>query len=150
MLLNDEIPKIDVRVLVRWLGVQGATAGLKDSKRLTVSSLVNIAQQVGVKVGSKPTRKDLIDQIVRVANKRIDRSIEDLFRMDTRSLVEYFETVGVEAEELLDLLKDLELDPGREGRRNLAQFVARELAETGRFKRIASGDGGREKEHQKD
>jgi len=40
--------------------------------------------------------------------------------------------IGVEPEELLDL------DPGRDGRRDLVRFVACELSETGRFKRIAS------------
>jgi hypothetical protein len=40
--------------------------------------------------------------------------------------------------ELLDLLKNLDMDPRREGRRNLVEFVARELSETGRFIRIAA------------
>lgn len=129
---------IDVRLLVRWLGAPGAKAGLKESRQCTVEMLWGIAQGIGVEVGKKATRNELINEIVRVAGRRIDRSIDQLFQMEQEELVRYFEDIGVEPEELLDLLKQLDLDPGREGRRNLVRFVARELCETGRFKRIAS------------
>jgi len=59
--------------------------------------------------------------------------------MEQGEIIRYFDIdIGVETEELLDFLKQLDLDPGREGRSNLVRFVARELTETGRFKRIAS------------
>lgn len=129
---------IDVRLLVRWLGVPGAKAGLKESRNCSVEVLRRLAKQFEVVTGKKATRNELIEKIVRVASKRIDKSLDELFGMQQEELVSYFEDIGVEPEELLDLLKQLELDPGREGRRNLVRFVARELCETGRFKRIAS------------
>ncbi len=100
--------------------------------------LRRLAQGFEIELGKKATRNELIDKIVRVANKRIDKSLDKLFDLEQEELVSYFEDIGVEPEELLDLLKQLNLDPGREGRRNLVRFVARELCETGRFKRIAS------------
>ena len=130
--------EIDVRLLVDWLGVQGARAGLQDSRKCTVGALSQIAGRLGIDLGKKATRKDLIDKIVRVASKRIDKSLDDLFAMDQDELARYFEEVGPEPEELLDLVKQLELDPGREGLRNLTRFVAHEISETGRFMRIAS------------
>lgn len=129
---------IDVRLLVRWLGVPGTKAGLKESRHCTVEVLRRLAQEFEIELGKKATRNELIDKIVRVASKRIDKSLDQLFDMEQEELVSYFEEIGVEPEELLDLLKQLDLDPGREGRRNLVRFVARELCETGRFKRIAS------------
>lgn len=129
---------INVRLLVDWLGVEGAGVGLKSSKKCTIEVLTQIAAACGIKVESKPRRNELIDEILRVASKRIDKSVESLALMGHDELVRYFEDIEVEPNELLDLLKQLDLNPGREGRRNLLEFVARELSETGRFLRIAS------------
>lgn len=129
---------VDVRLLVRWLGASGAKAGLKASRHCTVEVLRRLAREFGIELKKKAGRIELIDEIVRAANKRIDKSLDQLFDMEQEKLVSYFENIGVEHEELLDLLKQLDLDPGREGRRNLVRFVARELCETGRFRRIAS------------
>jgi len=133
--LNQDI---DVRLLTRWLGVQGTKAGLKESKRITVEILGRLATGVGIEPSKKATRQELIDKIVQVANKRIDKSVDELYQMEQDAIIRYFDDIGVEPEELLDLVKRLDLAPGREGRSNLIRFVARELSETGRFKRIAS------------
>ena len=60
--------------------------------------------------------------------------------MERDELVRYFENLEVETEELLDLLKELNLRPARKGRKNVVNFVAQELAETGRFRRIARNE----------
>ena len=140
MSIIDDAPDIDVRLLVRWLGADGTRAGLKESKKCTVAVLVSIAKQLKIETPSKPTRKQLIEDIVKVANKRIDLPTEKLLEMGRDELVQYFERVDVDRQELLDLLKTFKLDPGREGRRNLLKFVAAELSETGRFQRIASNE----------
>jgi hypothetical protein len=129
---------MDARILVRWLGAEGARAGLEKSRVCTVDFLKDLATSLGIDVPSKPKRQELIDEIVRIAAKRIDKSLEELYQMQSDELVEYFERLQVESHELLDLLKQLQLHPGKEGRRNLIELVARELAETGRFMRIAS------------
>jgi len=129
---------MDARVLARWLGVEGAKAGLEKSKTCTVDFLKELAAGLGLEVPNKPKRSELIDEIVRVAARRIDRPVDELYQMSHEELVEYFERLEVEPNELLDLLKGLDLDPGKDGRRNLVEYVARELAETGRFMRIAS------------
>ena len=74
------------------------------------------------------------------ASKRIDKSIDELFAMGRDELVRYFENLEVETEELLDLLKELNLRPDRKGRKNVVNFVAQELAEMGRFRRIARNE----------
>jgi hypothetical protein len=136
--MSRVIEPINVRTLVDWLGAEGATAGLRSSRKCTVEVLAGIATAFGIEVDSKPRRNDLIDEIVRVASKRIDKSIDSLSSMGHDELVRYFEEIDVEPSELLDLMKQMDLNPGREGRRNLLEFVARELSETGRFMRIAS------------
>ena len=131
---------VDVRLLTRWLGAAGAKAGLRESRQCTIEALAEMARGVGIDVERRATRKELIDELVRVASKRIDKSIEELFTMDRDELIRYFDDREVEIEELLDLLKELDLSPDRKGRRNVVNFVARELSETGRFRRIARNE----------
>ena len=92
---------------------------------------------LGVKFPDKAIRKDMIEELDRVANKRIQKPLEELYAMDFEQLRSYLDSAGAEPEELLELLKDLNLTPRREGRKNLIEFAARELSETGRFMRIA-------------
>ena len=128
---------MDIRLLSRWLGTAGAKAGLLASRQCTTEALVGIAQSLGVEVSKRITRRELIDELVRVASKRIDKSLDDLVEMDHDELVRYFDEREVETAELLDLLNDLDLSPDRMGRKNVIEFAARELSETGRFGRIA-------------
>ena len=128
----------DARLLVRWLGVEGARAGLLHSKRMTIESLRKMANALKLAMPEKTTRQQLIDELVKVASRRIDKSIDELFSMEQEELLQYFESMDVEPAELLDLLKEMNLTPRRkEGRRSVIEFAARELSETGRFMRIA-------------
>ena len=133
---------VDVRLLTRWLGAAGAKAGLLESRQWTVDALAKMARNLGIEVTGRVTRRELIDEIVRVASRRIDKSIDELFEMERDEIVRYFDENGVETEELLDLLEELDLRPDRKGRKNVINFAARELAETGRFRRIAAAKAG--------
>ena len=129
--------EFDIRGLVRCLGSQGAKVGLMESKLWTIEALRSAATGLGVKFPDKATRKEMIEEVVRVANKRIQKPLEELYALDFEQLRTYLDSTGAEPEELLELLKDLNLIPRREGRKNLIEFAARELSETGRFMRIA-------------
>ena len=131
---------LDVRLLIRWLGAAGARAGLRESRLYTVAALRRMARGFGIGSGKRTTREELIDELVRVAGKRIDKSIDELFEMERDELVRYFDSIQVETEELLDLMRNLDLNPGCKGRRNVVNFAARELSETGRFRRIARNE----------
>lgn len=136
MPMNEESPNI--RLLVRWLGVHGAKLGLMESKLWTVDLLKKAASDVGLHLPEKMPRKEIVDAVVRAANKRINKPLDDLYKMDADELARYLESVGVEPDELLDLLKELDLSPRRkEGLKSLIEFTARELSETGRFMQIA-------------
>lgn len=105
---------IDVRLLVRWLGYDGAKAGLEKSKSCTVETLREVAIGLGIDVPSKPKRQDLVGEIIRIASRRIDKSVDEMQRMQREELVRYFEEREVEPHELLELLKNLDMDPGRQ------------------------------------
>ena len=127
----------DIRLLVRWLGTQGAKAGILESRLWPIDSLKTLATELGIKTNDKINRKDLVEEVVRAANKRIQKTLDELYSMDAAQLTDYLTSVGVESEELLELLKQLDMAPRREGLQNLIDFTARELSETGRFMRIA-------------
>ena len=137
--LQDEI---DVRALTRWLGPEGARAGLEKSKTCTVDVLRRIAEKLGAPAQPKgASKQQLIEDIIRIANRRIDRPLSELVKLREEELVAYFEKVDPDREELLDLLKEIDAAPGKESRKGLMHFAARELSETGRYIRIA-GSGG--------
>lgn len=128
----------DPRVLVRWLGPKGASAGLEYSREFTVQRLQEIAEKLNLEVKRSATKTELIEIIIAEASRRIDKPLAALFEMGKDDLVAYFEDRDVESPELLDLLKQLDLSTNRkDSRKSLIEFAARELSETGRFMRIA-------------
>jgi hypothetical protein len=128
----------DLRLLVRWLGPKGASAGLEHSREFTVQRLQETAEALNLEVKRNATKTELIDIIIAEASRRIDKPVAALFEMGKDELVAYFEDRNVESPELLDLLKQLDISPRRkDSRRSLIEFAARELSETGRFMRIA-------------
>jgi hypothetical protein len=90
-------------------------AGLLQSKRLTIDALRHIAESLSIKLPEKTTRQQWIDEIVKVASRRIDKQIHELFEMDEQALLDYFERIEVEPSELLDILKELDVRPAVRG-----------------------------------
>src|SRR5207244_1131732 len=111
----------------RWLGSHAARVALEQSKTCTTETLLDIAKDLGLSPARGTRRKELIEEIIRVASRRIDKSLDDLMQMERSQLVDYFEQIHVETEELVDLIKKLNLNPRDEGRRHLIEFAAREL-----------------------
>ncbi len=128
----------DPRLLVRWLGPKGASAGLEHSREFTIQRLQEVAEALNLEVKRNATKTELIDIIITDASRRIDKPVAALFQMGKDELVAYFEDRDVESSELLELLKQLDVSPRRkDSRKSLIEFAARELSETGRFMRIA-------------
>lgn len=129
---------VDVRLLVEWLGSEGTKAGLTTSRRCSVKVLRLIAEGMGCAIRKDMNRQQIIDEIVDVASRRVDKPLDSLFKMSQQELVDYFTGIEVEPKELLELLKRLDIEPHREGLRSLIEFTAQQISETGRYMRIAS------------
>ena len=134
--INDG--EIDVRLLVHWVGSEGAKAALITSRRCSVKVLRTIAERLGCVLSREMNRLQLITEIVDVANKRIDKPLDALFQMSHNELVDYFSRIEVETKELLELLKELDVSPHRDGLRNLIEFAAQQISDTGIYMRIAA------------
>lgn len=126
----------DVRTLADWLGEDGASAGLERS-HLTVSELRELLEQMGKKLPSKVRRKDLVNEIVYGATKRVDRPVDELMQMGTEELLQYFELKRPSRTELLGILGELDFHPGSEAQKSLYKYAARQISETGMFQRVA-------------
>lgn len=129
----------DPKLLIQWLGRQGARQGMIQSKNCTGHALVGMARSLGLEPDKKASREQLVDEIIRTAGKRIDKSPESLLEMTEDQLINYFEEVEADPEELTELLKELDLDVPTLSSRGLVGIVARRISETGRFVRIATG-----------
>lgn len=126
----------NIKLLVEWLGEDGAQAGL-DRSVLTVAELRNLLKEMGKEVPSKARRKDIISEIIFGATKRIDAPIEELLAMNADMLLSYFEEKRPSRTELLKLLGELDFHPGSEAQKSLYKYAARQIAETGMFQRVA-------------
>lgn len=130
--------EIDARLLVKWLGCEAAKAALVNSSRCTVKILRAMAEGLHCTLTKEMTRQQLVDSIMTVAGKRIDRPLHVLFQMSEQELVKYFTQIEVEEQELLELVKELEIQPHRDGLRGMIKFAAQQISETGRYIRIAT------------
>lgn len=124
-------------MLIDLLGEEGARAGL-DRSHITVKELRETGISLDVAVAAKAARKDIVASIVAKVNQRIDRTKDELLRMSSSELLEYFEAVRPSKAELLSLLLDLDFHPGSEAQKSLYKYAARQISETGMFERVAS------------
>jgi len=136
--MSDEF-EIDGRAIVRWLGVEGARAGLEASRALTNDALRRLAEKIGCPpLPKSATRAQIIDDLIRQANRRIDKPLDELLKMTEPEIVGYLERVNPAREEMLDLLSKMKTAPTREGQKGLIRIAAREIVETARYISIAS------------
>ena len=126
----------DLRLLIDWLGENGASAGLEKGS-VTVSELRHLAEGFNVKPAPKANRKDLVAALVAKASQRIDKSVQELLGMNAEELLDYFERVRPSKAELLSVLGELDFHPGSEAQKGLYKYAARQIAETGMFQRVA-------------
>ena len=129
----------DAKLLIQWLGRQGARQGLIHSKTCTGQTLAGMARSLGLEPDKKAAREEVVDEIILAADRRIDKSLDSLLEMTEEQLVSYFEEVEADPEELLSLLKELNLNSPNSSSKSLVAIAARQISETGRFMRIATG-----------
>lgn len=128
----------DLRLIVDWLGPEGAKAGLRES-HMALETLVSLARQRGLPLSPKPTREEVTNELAFEGRKKIDRDPDTLMRMNKEELIAYFRKVLPTNRELEDLLDSLGVRYGSEERKHLARFAADELSDIGLFQRVAKG-----------
>ena len=130
--------KINIEKLVEWLGSDGAIAGLESSD-VTVSELREIAARCGISLEKRAKRSDIIIDLVHRNSVRIDRTTEELLKMNRDDLSSYFRSRKVSRMELIGLLSQFDICPSPSDRVSLVDFAAREISDVGMYQRVAMG-----------
>lgn len=129
---------IDIKLLIDWLGSNGAKEGLKKSSKLTVNELKKVADDHGIKYKSKTTRNDLINLIILKYDKKIDKSFEELMEMKAPEISEYLDNTNCTREEIIQMLIENNIPFKKSlSRIALIHYVADEISSMGVFKRIS-------------
>lgn len=126
----------DIKTLIQWLGSDGTRAGLEFS-HLSVAELRNMAEVQGVRLPARAKRSDVVDQLMFLADQKIDKTLEEMLSMTSDGLLTYFDRTRPSRTELLRLLEKLDFHPGSEAQKSLYKYAARQISETGMFKRVA-------------
>lgn len=126
----------DIKTLIQWLGSEGARAGLEFS-HLSVAELKNMAEVQGIRIPAKAKRADVVDQLMFLADQKIDKTLDEMLSMTSDALLAYFDSARPSRTELLRVLEKLDFHPGSEAQKSLYKYAARQIAETGMFQRVA-------------
>lgn len=133
--------EVNVEKLIEWLGPDGAIAGLERSN-LTVSELYEMAVRLGLTVERRARRGDIIIDLVNRNSIKIDKTTDELLKMNCDDLSSYFKTRRVSRTELLKLLLQFDIHPAPGDKVNLVDFAAREISDVGMYQRVAKGARG--------
>lgn len=121
-----------------WLGADGVRAGLRSSKRLTLSQLQKVAQELDIPYKNKVTRNNLIELIILQFDRRIEKTFNEMSNMHAPELAEYLDKTGCSKEELMNLLSDNEIPFKKsDTRAALIRHAADQISGLGIFRRIA-------------
>jgi len=133
-----QMSKDDVKSLVAIVGREGAISALEGSKRISSKDLAEIANSLGLKVRSKDSKTRIAIEIVRHVDRRITRPLDELKAMSKDEMIQYFEQVECDQDELLELLSSIDLRSRAKSRRAMLEFAAIQISSLGIFERLAN------------
>ena len=136
-----QMSKDDVKSLVAIVGREGAISALEGSKRISSKDLAEIANSLGLKVRGKDSKARIAIEIVRHVDRRITKPLDELKAMSKDEMIQYFEQVECDQDELLELLSSIDLRSRAKSRRAMLEFAAIQISSLGIFERLANRHG---------
>lgn len=127
----------DVRSIVAIVGREGAISALSKSRRVSAQDLAEMAHSLSLKVTSRDSKGKIAAQIVRQLDKRITKSIDELKAMSKEEIIQYFEKIECDQDELVELLSSIDLRSRAKSRRAILEFAAIQISSLGVFERLA-------------
>lgn len=127
-----------MKTLVSIVGREGAISALETSKLITVKDLIHLAKSLNLGIKSQNTKKMLAMQMVRHVDKRITKSLDELKLMSKAELLQYFEQVACDKDELIELLNSIDFKTRVKSRRSILEFAANQIHSLGIFERLAA------------
>lgn len=152
------VNKADIERLLTLLGMSGARSGLFDGS-ISTRELQSLCEKLGVR--EYRSRRAAVDGLLEMVasaprsrkKKRIskakpapvrtssDLDLTRLRSMDVEQMREHFARLRVSQAELMELANRLGFKPSADDKKHLAAYVARQIAETAMFERVAKGEG---------
>ncbi len=133
-----QISKDDVKSLVAIVGREGAISALENSRQISSQDLAEMANSLGLKIKSKDSKRTIATEIVRHLDRRIAKTLEELKTMSKDEIIQYFEQVECDQDELVDLLKGIDLRSRAKSRRAMLEFAAIQISSLGIFERLTN------------
>jgi len=96
-----------------------------------------MAHSLSLKVTSRDSKGKIAAQIVRQLDKRITKSIDELKAMSKEEIIQYFEKIECDQDELVELLSSIDLRSRAKSRRAILEFAAIQISSLGVFERLA-------------
>ena len=131
------VSKEEIATLVAIVGRTGAISALEQSKTVNSEDLLMLAQSLGIKVAKKDGKNKIVTELIKLVDKRIMKSIEELKLLLKEQLIDYFEQVQCDQEELVDLLQNIDLRSRAKSRKALVEFAAIQISSLGIFERLS-------------
>lgn len=130
------ISEDDVKSLVAIVGREGAISALEGSKQISRQDLAEMANSLGLKVRSKDSKSRIATEIVRHVDRRITKPLDELKAMSKDEIMQYFEQVECDQDELVELLSSIDLRSRAKSRRAMLEFAAIQISSLGIFERL--------------
>ena len=96
-----------------------------------------MAEVQGIRIPGRARRAEVVDQLMFLADQKIDKTLDEMLAMSSDALLVYFDRARPSRTELLRVLEKLDFHPGSEAQKSLYKYAARQIAETGMFQRVA-------------
>jgi len=131
----------DIKQLVDLVGREGAIFALEKSKKINTQALIDLARSIGLSPKMKDSKTNISTQIVQEVDKHIDKSLDELKEMSKDDLILYFEKVECHQDELIELLKNIDLKAQVKTHKTLIEFAAAQISSLGIFERLSNHEG---------
>jgi len=133
--------KNDIKQIVDLVGREGAIFALEKSKKINTKALIDFARSIGLCPKAKDSKKNVSIQIVQNVDKHIDKSLDELKGMSKDDLILYFEKVECHQDELIEILKNIDLKARVKTNKALIEFAAIQINSLGIFERLSNHEG---------
>lgn len=130
--------KSDIKQIVDIVGREGAIFALEKSKKVNTKILIDLARSIGLSPKTKDSKKNISTQIVQEVDKQIDKSLDELKELSKDDLIFYFEKVECHQDELIELLKNIDLKAQVKTNKALIEFAAMQISSLGIFERLSN------------
>lgn len=127
----------DVRALVMIVGRRGAQAALSNSDQIRAEDLLVAADNLGIGLPKRTPKAELASAIIKHLDRRISKSLDELKQLSVSEIINYFQAVDADSEEIIELLQSIDIKNRARSRKDLLEFAANQISNLGIFERLA-------------